>query len=87
MAVHALNLPIDVVAYHEHSCAAGSEALAVAYVEVQIGAGKSLFGVGRHANIITASLLAVLSAVNRASRQGLLPLEQEVRVLAPETLT
>jgi 2-isopropylmalate synthase len=74
--VHALNLPIDVVAYDEHSCAAGSEATAVAYVEVQIAGGGSLFGVGRHANIITASLLAVLSAVNRATRLALLNVEQ-----------
>jgi 2-isopropylmalate synthase len=74
--VHALNLPIDVVAYDEHSCGAGSEATAVAYVEVQIAGGRELFGAGRHANIITASLLAVLSAVNRATRLGLLDAEQ-----------
>ncbi|MEP7243006.1 MAG: 2-isopropylmalate synthase [Gammaproteobacteria bacterium] len=74
-AVRALNLPIDVVAYHEHSCGAGSEAMAVAYVEIAIGGGTALFGVGRHANIITASLLAVLSAVNRAARRGILAVE------------
>ena len=44
----------------------GSDALAVAYVEISVAGIPSLFGVGTHANIITASLLAVLSAVNRA---------------------
>ncbi|HEV7715008.1 MAG TPA: 2-isopropylmalate synthase, partial [Steroidobacteraceae bacterium] len=75
-AVHALKLPIDVVAYHEHSCGAGSEATAVAYVEILAPGDVSLFGVGQHANIITASLLAVLSAVNRASRRGALEVQQ-----------
>ena len=71
-AVRALGLPIEVVAYDEHSCATGSDAQAVAYVEIAVGGTPSLFGVGRHANIITASLLAVLSAVNRAIRRGAL---------------
>jgi len=75
-ALDALHLPIDVVAYDEHSCGAGSEASAVAYVEIQVAGGVSLFGVGRHANIITASLLAVVSAVNRAARSGALTLDQ-----------
>jgi 2-isopropylmalate synthase len=75
--VHALSLPIDVVAYDEHSCGAGSEATAVAYVEVQVASGRTLFGAGQHRNIVTASLLAVLSAVNRAARLGLLDARSE----------
>jgi 2-isopropylmalate synthase len=79
-AVRALGLPIDVVAYDEHSCTAGSDAQAVAYVEISAPGAGSLFGVGRHANIVTASLLAVLSAVNRAIRRGVLARGQaEVR--------
>ena len=69
-AVRALNLPIDVVGYDEHSCGSGSDALAVAYVEVSTSSGAVFFGVGRHPNIITASLLALLSGVNRAFRAG-----------------
>ena len=46
---------------------------AVAYVEVSAGR-TTLFGVGAHANIITASLLAVLSAANRAIGRGLVTL-------------
>jgi 2-isopropylmalate synthase len=74
-AVRALNLPIDVVSYHEHACGSGSDAVAIAYVEISTGSGSTLFGVGRHTNIITASLLALLSAVNRALRAGALVCE------------
>jgi 2-isopropylmalate synthase len=71
-AVRALDLPIDVVGYHEHACGSGSDAVAIAYVEISTGPGTVLFGVGRHSNIITASLLALLSGVNRALRSGAL---------------
>ncbi len=71
-AVRALNLPIDVVGYGEHSCGTGSDAVAVAYVEVSTTTGVVLYGVGRHSNIITASLLALISGVNRAFRSGAL---------------
>jgi 2-isopropylmalate synthase len=70
-AVRALELPIDVVGYDEHSCGTGSDAHAAAYVEICAG-GAMIFGVGRHPSIVTASLLALLSAVNRASRCGAL---------------
>jgi 2-isopropylmalate synthase len=69
-AVRALGLPIDVVGYDEHACGSGSDAQAVAYVEISTPGGAALFGVGRHVNIITASLLALVSAVNRAVRGG-----------------
>ena len=77
-AVRALGLPIDVVGYDEHSCGSGSDALAVAYVEVSTSSGAVFFGVGRHSNIITASLLALVSGVNRAFRAGALVREAEV---------
>jgi 2-isopropylmalate synthase len=37
----------------------------VAYVEVETEDNKKLFGAGRHTNITTASLTAVVSAANR----------------------
>jgi 2-isopropylmalate synthase len=46
---------------------AGGDAKAAAYVECQIG-DKVLWGVGVDANIVTASLKAVLSAINRAAK-------------------
>jgi 2-isopropylmalate synthase len=77
-AVRALGLPIDVVGYDEHSCGSGSDAQAVAYVEVSTSSGAVFFGVGQHPNIITASLLALLSGVNRAFRAGVLAREAAV---------
>jgi 2-isopropylmalate synthase len=63
----SLNLGVRVHHYEEHSLGQGSGASAIAYVE--IGADflqGSLYGVGIHSNIVTASLLAVLSSINRA---------------------
>ena len=77
-AVRALSLPIDVVGYDEHSCGSGSDALAIAYVEVSAASGAVFFGVGRHSNIITASLLALLSGVNRAFKAGALARDRAV---------
>jgi 2-isopropylmalate synthase len=70
--VDALGLRFDVLSYEEHSIGTGSDARAVAFVEITTPARATLFGVGVHVNIVTASLLAVLSAVNRALQRGLL---------------
>jgi 2-isopropylmalate synthase len=70
--VNALGLPIDVLSYEEHSMGSGSQARAVAFVEITTPARATLFGIGLHENIVTASLMAVLSAVNRAIQRGLL---------------
>ncbi|MED5619276.1 2-isopropylmalate synthase [Ideonella sp. BN130291] len=61
-----LNLPVKVLDYHEHSIGAGAQARAAAYLEVRVGDAPAVFGVGIDANIVNASLLAVLSAVSRA---------------------
>ncbi len=50
----------------------GSAANAVSYIEITTRSRRTLFGAGMHPNIITASLLAILSAVNRAIAQGAL---------------
>jgi 2-isopropylmalate synthase len=71
--VAAVALPFDVLSYEEHSRGKGSAAVAVSYIEITTRARRTLFGVGMHPNIITASLLAILSAVNRAIAQGALP--------------
>jgi 2-isopropylmalate synthase len=70
--VQALGLGFDVLSFEEKSMGAGSEAKAVAFVEITTPSRVTLFGVGVHANTLTASLLAVLSAVRRASARGLL---------------
>jgi 2-isopropylmalate synthase len=54
--------------YVEHALSGGGDALAAAYVELDVN-GKRLWGVGIDADISTASLKAVVSAVNRAVRK------------------
>ena len=71
-AVKAIGLPFDVLSYEEHSRGQGSAAQAVSYIEITTRSRQTLFGAGMHPNIITASLLAVLSAVNRAVERGAL---------------
>ncbi len=51
--------------YHEHAISSGSDAKAVAYIEL-IYRGRSVFGVGIESNVSIASIKGVLSAVNRA---------------------
>jgi 2-isopropylmalate synthase len=70
--VNAIGLEFDVLSYEEHSRGHGSAAQAVSYIEITTKSRRTLFGAGMHPNIITASLLAVVSAVNRAIRCGAL---------------
>ncbi|MEY2421581.1 MAG: 2-isopropylmalate synthase [Acidimicrobiaceae bacterium] len=67
--VHGLEVCVGVKAnvldYAEHSISAGTDAQAAAYVEVQGPDGAVRWGVGVHESILTASLRAVVSAVNR----------------------
>ena len=51
--------------YHEHAMSADTNANAAAYVEVDVD-DETLWGVGLHSSIATASLRAVINAVNRA---------------------
>ena len=66
--VHALRrslaVEVDVLDYAEHALGAGEEATAVAYVEAR-SHGEVRWGVGMDPNITTASLKAVLSALER----------------------
>ncbi|MGP4054646.1 2-isopropylmalate synthase [Mycobacterium sp. 4D054] len=66
-ALGAIGFHVNVLDYSEHAMSAGEEAQAAAYVEAAIG-GKTVWGVGIATSITTASLRAVVSAVNRAAR-------------------
>jgi 2-isopropylmalate synthase len=55
---------VRVLDYAEHALSAGSDAQAAAYVECEVS-GATRWGVGIDTNTVTASLRAVLSAVNR----------------------
>lgn len=63
--------------YVEHTLSAGGDAQAAAYVELEVE-GRVLWGVGIDADISTASLKAVVSAVNRALRDAPVPSEPEL---------
>ncbi len=70
-AISALGYRVRVLDYHEHALSSGGDALAAAYVECEVGTGEDsevVWGVGMDANIVTASLKAVASAVNRRAR-------------------
>jgi len=64
-ALGSLGIDVRVLDYTEHALSAGSDAQAAAYVECEVG-GQARWGVGVDTNTVTASLRAVLSAVNRA---------------------
>jgi len=55
--------------YSEHTMGSGSDASAVAYVEIDTGARNTTWGVGIHESIVSASLRAIVSAVNTLRRQ------------------
>jgi 2-isopropylmalate synthase len=60
---------VRVLDYHEHAIGSGADARAVAFLELRIDDATSLFGVGIDADIVSASLKAILSGVVRARRQ------------------
>jgi 2-isopropylmalate synthase len=63
-------LDLRVVDYQEQAIGKGASASAMAFIEVQFGESESVFGAGMNPNIVTASLDAILCAVNRALRLG-----------------
>jgi 2-isopropylmalate synthase len=69
---------VHVMNYHEHAVGGGEDATAVAYVQIRIGRDQTLYGAGMHGNIVTATLRAVLSAVNRAALKGMITLREPV---------
>jgi len=64
-ALRGAGLAVEITDYSEHALSEGADAKAAAYVEARIG-GRTRWGVGLDANIVTASVRAVVSAVNRA---------------------
>ena len=58
---------VRVLDFHEHALSSGGDASAAAYLECEIE-GQVFWGVGIDPNTTTASLKAVVSAINRAIR-------------------
>lgn len=67
MAVsRATGRSVRVLDYHEHAMRAGADAQAVAYLELRVDEAHTVFGVGVDANIVSASLKAIVSGLQRA---------------------
>src|SRR6185369_7433441 len=63
-ALSNVDVSVRVLDYAEHALSAGGDAQAAAYVECEVD-GEVRWGIGIDGNIVTASLRAVTSAVNR----------------------
>jgi 2-isopropylmalate synthase len=66
-ALASIGVDVRVLDYAEHALTEGTDAQAAAYVEVAVG-GRVFWGVGIDTNTASASMRAVLSAVNRSRR-------------------
>jgi 2-isopropylmalate synthase len=66
-ALASVGIDARVLDYAEHALTEGTDAQAASYVEVETG-GQVLWGVGIDTNTATASMRAILSAVNRSRR-------------------
>ena len=60
-----LNEPVNIVEYHEHALATGSDAKAICLLAIEDASGGRCYGVGVSRNTITASLQGVIAAMNR----------------------
>ncbi len=60
----SFGIVVSIRDYHEHAMSAAATATAAAYIEADID-GDLVWGVGLHPSIVTASLRAVVNAVNR----------------------
>ena len=58
--------PFEVTIYREQSLSSGTEASALAFIQIKLADGKAVWGAGVDTNIELASIKAVVSAVNRA---------------------
>jgi 2-isopropylmalate synthase len=78
--VHALNnhfdLAIRILDYDEHAVGSGADAAAVCFVQLRAVESEAVIGAGMHRNILTASLNAITSALNRAIRDQLVSLRK-----------
>ena len=81
-ALSGLGIDVRVLDYHEHAVTAGADASAACYIEAAVG-DRVLWGIGIHPSIVSASLRAVTSAVNRAIAQGLVGLDTEAGAATP----
>lgn len=60
-----LGVRLSVEDYHQHSLTHGSDAKAVAYLELKTSEGETVWGVGIDSNTTVASIKAIVSATNQ----------------------
>jgi 2-isopropylmalate synthase len=79
-----LGVSLQIRDYHEHAMSASADATAAAYVEADVDE-EAFWGVGIHTSIVTASLRAVINAVNRsvAAREALAAIDVTSDLLEP----
>ena len=63
--VTTLNEPLNIVDFHEHAMSTGKDALAICLIAIDNPDGGRCYGAGTSRNTITASLLAIIAALNR----------------------
>lgn len=63
--VETLNEPLNIIDYHEHSLTTGKDAQAICLLAIDDPNQARCYGVGVSRNTITASLMAIVSALNR----------------------
>ena len=68
-ALASHDVAVRVHDYHEHALSSGGDAKAASYLECAVN-GRVLWGVGIDSSIVTSSLKAVVSALNRADRDA-----------------
>ena len=70
-AIAAIDINVSVMDYVEHTMTASTDAMAASYVECEVGDEADttvIWGVGIDSSIITSSLKAIISAINRSMR-------------------
>lgn len=67
----ALGIQFSLVTYEEHALERGTNSRAVAYVGIAYGENKTCWGAGTHDDIMSASVNALVSAINRAGCSAL----------------
>ena len=60
-----LNISYSNLTYNEHALEIGQTARAIAYISITAADGKIYWGAGMDTDIITASIMALISAINR----------------------
>jgi len=80
--VQATGRQVRVLDYTEHAISAGANAQAVAYVEMRVDGQHTVYGVGMDANIVSASIRAIVSGVQRVGLGEQMHVTQETEANA-----